>query len=233
MQNPKIKFLHCFIRKLISEDSCFVFTQQWLCSVRRVSCRYTIYVMHDIHAWAVDVDTVIEAEHDAVLKTKVGYSSEPFLCVLGYAANWPEFCTQILNLSSAYCSVQASWFLVIADKNSFTKKIGVANSFGKFKIIYQATRSHNFRRQWSPHPLNQTKLNSARELYRPSNHRLSATLVPTFADRWCHVVSVTDPNGRILGFPDLSRYFFFQAAQLYARGWMGPVPEPTTSQKVR
>jgi hypothetical protein len=41
---------------------------------------------------------------------------------------------------------------------------------------------------------------SARELYRPSDLRLSAKLVPTFADRGCHVVSVTDPYGRIVGF---------------------------------
>jgi CBS-domain-containing membrane protein len=27
-------------------------------------------------------------------------------------------------------------------------------------------------------------------------------LMPTFADRGCHVVSVTDPYGRILGFLD-------------------------------
>jgi CBS-domain-containing membrane protein len=41
---------------------------------------------------------------------------------------------------------------------------------------------------------------SASELYRPSDRRLLAKLVPTFADRGCHVVSVTDPYGRILGF---------------------------------
>jgi hypothetical protein len=40
----------------------------------------------------------------------------------------------------------------------------------------------------------------ASELYRPSERRLSAKLVPTFTDRGCHVVSVTDPYGRILGF---------------------------------
>jgi hypothetical protein len=33
-----------------------------------------------------------------------------------------------------------------------------------------------------------------------------------FADRGCHVVSVTDPLGRILGFLDRSRYIFFQVA---------------------
>jgi hypothetical protein len=33
---------------------------------------------------------------------------------------------------------------------------------------------------------------SASELYRPSDRHLSANLVPTFADRWCHVVSATN-----------------------------------------
>jgi hypothetical protein len=57
------------------------------------------------------------------------------------------------------------------------------------------------------------------ELYRPSDRRMSATLMPTFAERGCHVVSATDPHGRILGFLDRSRYYFFQAApQLYSRG---------------
>jgi hypothetical protein len=49
-------------------------------------------------------------------------------------------------------------------------------------------------------------------------------VVPTFADRGCHVVSVTDPYGRILDF--LDRYFFFEVApQLCSRGWVNPVPE--------
>jgi hypothetical protein len=51
---------------------------------------------------------------------------------------------------------------------------------------------------------------------RPTDRRLSAKLVQTFADRVCHVVSVMAPYGRILSFPDRSRYFFFQVApQLY------------------
>jgi hypothetical protein len=43
---------------------------------------------------------------------------------------------------------------------------------------------------------------SARELYRPSGCRLSEKLVPISAYRGCHMVSVTDPYGRILGFLD-------------------------------
>jgi hypothetical protein len=34
------------------------------------------------------------------------------------------------------------------------------------------------------------------ELYRPSDRRLLAKLVPTFADRGCRVVSATDSHGR-------------------------------------
>jgi hypothetical protein len=66
---------------------------------------------------------------------------------------------------------------------------------------------------------------SASELYRPSDSRLQAKLVPTFTDRGCHMVSVTDPYGRILGFLDWNRYFFFQVAQLNCS-------RPTGSQKI-
>jgi hypothetical protein len=61
----------------------------------------------------------------------------------------------------------------------------------------------------------------------PSDRRLSAKLMQTFSDGGCHVVSATDPYGRILNFLYQSRYFFFQAApQLYSRGWVNPVPDP-------
>jgi hypothetical protein len=48
---------------------------------------------------------------------------------------------------------------------------------------------------------------SASELYRPSDSSLLAKWLPTFADRGCHVVRVTNPHGRILDFLDRSRYF--------------------------
>jgi hypothetical protein len=45
--------------------------------------------------------------------------------------------------------------------------------------------------------IRKTKLNSVasvrEQLYRPSDRHLPAKLVATFADRGCHVVSVTDP----------------------------------------
>jgi hypothetical protein len=46
----------------------------------------------------------------------------------------------------------------------------------------------------------------------PTDRRMLAKLVPTFAERVCRVVSATDPHDRILGFLDRSRYYFFQVA---------------------
>jgi hypothetical protein len=62
------------------------------------------------------------------------------------------------------------------------------------------------------------------KLCRPTDCHLSMILVPTFADRGCHVVSVTNPYSRNLGFLDRSHYFLFQIAPpLYSRGWVDPV----------
>jgi hypothetical protein len=44
------------------------------------------------------------------------------------------------------------------------------------------------------------------------HRRFSDKLVPALADKGCHVFSVTDPYGFILGFLDQSRCFFFQVA---------------------
>jgi hypothetical protein len=46
----------------------------------------------------------------------------------------------------------------------------------------------------------QTKKKPKNELRGLSNYRLLAKLVPTFADRRCHVVSVTGPYGHNLDF---------------------------------
>jgi hypothetical protein len=76
------------------------------------------------------------------------------------------------------------------------------------------------------------KLNSASDLYRPSDRCLSTKLVPTFADRGCGVISATDPYGRILGFLDRSRYLlFYVPPQLYSRGWVEPAPDPLLLRK--
>jgi hypothetical protein len=48
---------------------------------------------------------------------------------------------------------------------------------------------------------------SAIELYRPSDRRLSTKLLPTCVDMGRHVVSLTNLCFRILGFLDRSRYF--------------------------
>jgi hypothetical protein len=56
---------------------------------------------------------------------------------------------------------------------------------------------------------------------------LVGEVIANFGDRGCHVVSVTDPYGRILCFLVKSLYVFYQVApQLYSRGWVDPVPDP-------
>jgi hypothetical protein len=60
-----------------------------------------------------------------------------------------------------------------------------------------AQQSHpvTLRLQVPPLKLNSVALVNKRT-YRPSDRRLSAKLVPTFADRECRVVNATDPHGR-------------------------------------
>jgi hypothetical protein len=86
------------------------------------------------------------------------------------------------------------------------------------------------------HKINIVKLHSvgwvSSELYRPSDRCMSAKLLPTFANRGCYVVSVTDPYCHILHIQDRSRYFFFQVApQLYSWGWVDPVLDPLLLRK--
>jgi hypothetical protein len=67
---------------------------------------------------------------------------------------------------------------------------------------------------------------SASELYQQSDRRLSAKLVPTYADR----VPRSQRDRSPWSYSRISRpepLFFFQIApQLYSRGWVDPVPDP-------
>jgi hypothetical protein len=65
-------------------------------------------------------------------------------------------------------------------------------------------------------------------IHRPSDRRLSAKWSPTFADRGCHVVSVTNPYGRILGFLDRSRYFSIKYSSVVLMRLSGSRSRPTT-----
>jgi hypothetical protein len=81
---------------------------------------------------------------------------------------------------------------------------------------------------------------SANELYRPSDRRLSAKVVPTFADRGCHMVSVTDPYSRILGIiiiiivtelmkrKELLQMFYDYVIQTYCQKISHIVPDEAT-----
>jgi hypothetical protein len=71
----------------------------------------------------------------------------------------------------------------------------------------------------------------ASELYRPSDRRLSAKLLPTFADRGCHVVSVTDPYCRILGFLEKTATFLSSSSSVVLTRLSGARSRPTTLKK--
>jgi hypothetical protein len=62
-------------------------------------------------------------------------------------------------------------------------------------------------------------LQSASELYRPSDSRFSANLIPTFVDRECLIVNAKDPHGRIAGFSMPEPLLFLPSSfSLYSRG---------------
>jgi hypothetical protein len=54
--------------------------------------------------------------------------------------------------------------------------------------------------------------NELRGLSSRANYTDGVKLLPTSAGTACHVISVTDPYGRILGFLDRNHYLFFQVA---------------------
>jgi hypothetical protein len=62
-----------------------------------------------------------------------------------------------------------------------------------------------------------SEMNPVRVINKKKLRGLSS--LAKYTDRGCRVVSATGPYGRILGFLDRSRYFFFQVApQLCSRG---------------
>jgi hypothetical protein len=63
-------------------------------------------------------------------------------------------------------------------------------------LVFKGTLHAEFNGIKTPWP------ESASEMCQPSDRRFSAKLLPTFADRECHVVSVTDAYGRSLDFLD-------------------------------
>jgi hypothetical protein len=117
------------------------------------------------------------------------------------------------------------WFLVASmwpsQSQSLFALLSIYLSIYVSLPIYRPIHLHTYLSKKTPWP------ESASELYRPNDRRLSAKLMPTLENSGFHVVSVTNPYGRILGFLDRIQYIFFQAApQLYSRGWVDPAPDP-------
>jgi hypothetical protein len=66
-------------------------------------------------------------------------------------------------------------------------KTNLSDDPGKKKVLVRCGVNQKMKTPW---------LWSASEIYRPSDRRLLAKLVPTFADRVCHVVSAMDSHCR-------------------------------------
>jgi hypothetical protein len=78
------------------------------------------------------------------------------------------------------------------------------------------------------------------ELYRLSERSLSAKLVPTLVERVCHVVSVTDPHVRILGFLDRSstvcekqQWTVLQRRNNHSIDWAGSLVGPPRTARAQ
>jgi hypothetical protein len=90
-------------------------------------------------------------------------------------------------------------------------------------MLQMARLSYAAQRKQTPWP------QSASELYRPSDRRMSVKLVPTFSDRGCRVISTTDPHCRILTFLLL---FLSSSSSIVLTMLNGPRYRPITSQKI-
>jgi hypothetical protein len=102
--------------------------------------------------------------------------------------------------------------------------------------FHEGVNSHHKNKlSFTKHQHTKSKLISVawvRERNIPAERPPHVGEVPIFADRGCHVVSVSDPHARILEFLNRSRYLFFQIApQLYSRGWVDPVRDPLLLRK--
>jgi hypothetical protein len=128
------------------------------------------------------------------------------------------------RMSVHECSASGFWDLPelgVWAKRNFAKKVRLTTS-----SCVRPSPPPPKKKKHSPRP------EFANKLYRPSDRRLSAKVVPTFTDRGCHMVNVTDSYSSILWFLDRSRNFFLQVApKLYSRGWVDPLPDPLLLSK--
>jgi hypothetical protein len=112
-----------------------------------------------------------------------------------------------------YLLCKASWRLTALSNLVCKKQLFVL--FWK-SAIAKGLKAH-LKKLWSEY---------ANKLYRLSDRRLLAKWLPTFADKGCHVVSVTS----LWPYSWFSRQkplLFYQVApRLYSRGWVDPVPNP-------
>jgi hypothetical protein len=145
---------------------------------------------------------------------------------------WSEL--KARNREEAYVPSECRW--------TSTRRHGVTS---QKIILFMATFVRTSNSGWAEHLEGRTssynfllklKLNSvafvSEQTMLTERPPLVGEVSANFCGRGCPVVSATDPPGRILGFLDRSRYYFFRVApQLSSRGWVDPVPDPLPLRK--
>jgi hypothetical protein len=164
----------------------FLSKNTWICRLMCAHLTTTYQNCHQSHACRYQ--SIVPGVKDSCLLlphtglTKI-YSGENIKKI--------QFVPYEIRSSSVYCT--GKYFNTVQKNSSFWNHEKV---FGLVTVSIAHVQTKQT--PWSE---------SASEPYRPSDRLLSAKWLPTFADKGCHVVSVTDPHGRILGFLDRSRYF--------------------------
>jgi hypothetical protein len=126
--------------------------------------------------------------------------------------------------------LQKRFFIVIYFLNEFKTTSDWHDRFFKTqgRILDRGSNlgiPHGIKKNWTSWPY------TASELYRQSDRRLSAKLVPTFAGRGCCVVSPTNSHGRYSRLSRPEPLLFQVAPQLSSWGWVDPVSDPLLLRK--
>jgi hypothetical protein len=120
------------------------------------------------------------------------------LCTEHYTTNEPQIPEECSYPRDSRLCVPESWSVLDGiDRISSTCPESNSDNLARSQSLQQQT--YQTKKKTS------VALVSKRTI-RPSDRRLSAKLMPTFADRGCRVVRATDPHGRILGFLDRSHH---------------------------
>jgi hypothetical protein len=200
MKNVEIKIRPKYIRlteKALWNTSRVVFAVSTINNVflKQVSC--------EMESWRTIQPPSVTNMNDLFTSSSLEYAADYFL------GNCREMLLHTLHVFQKRCPrcVNLLQFLILFHRLYFTVRRLPFST-----VTVSKTVSHvGIFAAWRDKNTSNNKTNSVvwvRERTIPTERPLLVgEVIAKFADRGCHVVSVTDPYGRILGFLDRSRYF--------------------------